>query len=905
MSRDNWIEAALSNPFLVEEIYQKHAANPNSVDSSWHFAFTGQEPKTAQSVILSTELSAASAASRISHLIEAYRTYGHLQAQVNPIQIEPIEETSYLKLETLGFKSEELTQQFPTCGFLPKEMAPLQEIIEALKKTYCGKIGVEYMGVENPELEKWLQQQIEPNQFKIKLTVDQRKMIFQQLNRSELLESFIHTKYTGQKRFSIEGGETLIPMLEAVIEIGSQLGAEEFFIGMAHRGRLNVLSNILNKSHAEVFAEFEEGYISNTFEGSGDVKYHKGFYSEVSTPEGKKVRITLPPNPSHLEAVDPVLEGQVKAKQVLDNSEGVFDHVIPILIHGDAAIAGQGVVYETMQLYRIPGYATGGTLHIVINNQIGFTAIPEETRSTLYCTDIAKAFSAPVFHVNGEDPEGAVYATILAMQIRKLFHCDVFLDLNCYRKYGHNESDEPAYTQPLEYQIIRKKKPIREMYRDQLIQEGVLEKQVLEELEKEFNESLQEALKEAKAASTQTKRKNKNEVEKESFHTIDTKVSKKVLVSIAERISAVPDGLTIHPKLYGLVMERLSMIKGESKPIDWGTAELLAYGSILWEGISIRLSGQDSKRGTFSHRHAVWVDQKMEKVYVPLSNLKPDQGRFDVINSPLSEYASVGFEFGYSVANPKALVIWEAQFGDFCNGAQILIDQFISTTEQKWGQKASVVLLLPHGYEGQGPEHSSGRMERFLALAGEDNMRIVNPTTPAQLFHLFRRQAIAETLKPLIVFTPKGLLRHPACVSTLSDLTDGSFSDILDDPEGMNQATRLVFCSGRIYYDLIAERKKRNIENLAIVRIEQLYPLDTKELKKNLKKYKKCEEYLWVQEEPINMGAWTFIHPRLNELLSEGSRVKYIGRQRSASPAVGSYAMHKKQYETIMTELFG
>lgn len=920
MSYEAWMEAALANPSLVDEIYEKFEKNPNSVDSSWYFAFTqADQPRTAtvptkpqtvyeQSVGQYARIDSSSPADlRIYNLIIAYRTYGHLQAHFNPIATKPIEQPRQLRLETLGFNQEELSKPFPTCGLLSSPTAPLSEIIETLKSIYCDKIGIEFMELEDPDMENWIIQHIEPTKFKADLTIDQKRMILQSLNRSELFETFIHTRYTGQKRFSLEGCETLIPMLESTIELGSTLGSLDYVIGMAHRGRLNVLSNILNKSHTDIFSEFEEGYIPNSFEGSGDVKYHKGYFSEVSTSKGQKVKVTLSPNPSHLESVDPVVEGQVRAQQVSLGDDLKQEKVIPILVHGDAAIAGQGVVYETMQFYHIPGYSTGGTLHFVINNQIGFTATPNETRSTWYCTDIANAFSAPVFHVNSEDPEGCVYVTNLAMELRQKFHCDVFIDINCYRKYGHNESDEPAYTQPLEYQIIRKKKSIREIYRDQLISEGVMEQKVAESLEAEFTAALQLAMQESKNAIQQAPRAPKifeeEKVAKEKFPSIPTKVPKETLVEIAERITSIPEGFNIHPKLKNLINERLEMVKNK-KPIDWGMAENLAYGSILWDGTSIRISGQDVRRGTFSHRHGIWMDQVVEKAYIPLSHLKPNQGRFDLLNSPLSEYAVLGFEYGYSVGNPEALVIWEAQFGDFGNGAQIMIDQYIATSEQKWGQKLKLVLFLPHGYEGQGPEHSSGRMERFLQLAAEDNMRIVDPTTPAQFFHLLRKQVAHPLRKPLIVFTPKGLLRHPACVSSLKDLTHGSFQEVLDDPNPGSKVKRLVLCTGRIYYDLIAEREKSKIDNMAIIRIEQLYPLHKEQLLSIIKKYKGIKEAFWVQEEPSNMGAWNFINQMVQPLMPKSIQLQYIGRPRSASPAVGSYLLHKKQHADIMNALF-
>lgn len=905
MGHSNWMEAAIANPGLVDDLYKKFTENPNSVDSSWFFAFSDSQPPISQLPTITPQQQQlpASADLRVYNLIEAYRTYGHEAAHINPIAIKPIKEPPTLQLESFGLSSKDLSQLFPTYGLLPEAKAPLSRIIDRLKRIYCSNIGVEYMYLENPELERWIQEQMESGSVEQKLTPKQRQMILEQLNRSELFESFIHTRYTGQKRFSLEGGETLIPMLQEIVDLGGDMQVSELILGMAHRGRLNVLSNILKKSHVEIFSEFEEGYISPSFEGSDDVKYHKGYSSEVVTYDGHKMKIALTPNPSHLESVDAVVEGMVRAKQLLKG--GAQDKVLPVLIHGDAAISGQGIVYETMQLCQLPGYATGGTLHIVVNNQVGFTASPKEMRSTQYCTDIAHAFSAPVFHVNAEDPDACVYVTLLAVKIRQQFHCDVFIDLNCYRKYGHNESDEPAYTQPLEYQMIRKKRAIREIYRDQLIQTGIVEKQLVEKMESEFTSALHSALEEGKNVVKQTATATRNEVTTpDQFPDVHTAVSKELLETVAERISSVPEGFNIHPKLQNLVQERLSMIKGEKKPIDWGMAELMAYGTLLWEGTPVRISGQDCCRGTFSHRHAAWMDQAVERAYYPLAHLSKDQGRFDVLNSPLSEYAVLGFEFGYSSAWPEALVIWEAQFGDFCNGAQIVIDQYIATSEQKWAQKVELTLFLPHGYEGQGPEHSSGRMERFLTLAGHDNMRIANPTTPAQFFHLLRRQAKTTVKKPLIVFTPKGLLRFPACVSSVKDLTEGKFDEILADPQPGDKIEKLVFCTGRIYYDLIAERSKRKTNNMAIVRIEQLYPLHQEKIAEMMKHYAGFKKCIWVQEEPQNMGAWGFINPLLKELLPKGVALHYIGRGRSASPAVGSYSVHKKQHAEIIQKLF-
>lgn len=944
MNLDSLLNAGIFNLDVIEDQYARYMKDPSSVDASWRQVFqhleVSENKDLKENNLLQTPKRPALSISpgvpslapeevgersvlyyprvqlavegqdlRIHDLIEAYRTYGHLAALTNPIAMQSVEEPPQLKLEKFGFTKHDLSSYFPTFGLFEEETAPLLDILNALKSTYSDKIGVEYMGIHSLELESWLQQQVEHKRFRLELSIDQKQMILQHLNKSELFESFIHTKYVGQKRFSLEGAETLIPMLSTIIDFGAAHGIDEYVIGMAHRGRLNVLSNIFDKSYADIFSEFEEGYIPASVEGSGDVKYHKGFYSEVKTVHGHPVSLTLTPNPSHLESVDPVVEGQVRGRQVLRGDDQEQKKVLPLLIHGDAAISGQGVVYETMQFCHLDGYSTGGTLHLVVNNQIGFTTVPKDSRSTHYCTDIARIFGAPIFHVNAEDPEGCVYAAQLALELRQKFHCDVFIELMCYRKYGHNETDEPAFTQPIEYQIIRKKQSIREIYRDHLIQQGVMEKHVAEALEAEFKAALSEALKAKKIPGKDHLKKVEKpfvSANEEIFQKIQTGVSKQVLQEIGIKICYVPEKLMIHPKLAVLQKERLAMLKdGQGgRPLDWGMAELLAYGSLLWNGTSIRLSGQDSCRGTFSHRHAMLMDQVKEQGYVPLKHLKPDQGRFDVYNSSLSEYAVLGFEFGYSVACQEALVIWEAQFGDFSNGAQIIIDQYISTAEQKWSQKFGLTLFLPHGYEGQGPEHSSGRIERFLTLAGDYNLQIVNPTTPAQLFHLLRRQVLRSLRKPLIVFTPKGLLRHPACVNHLDDFVQGSFQEILDDPHPPKRTRRLVVCSGRIYYDLIAEREKRAVDDMSIVRIEQLYPLDSERLKAVIGRCFGLKACFWVQEEPSNMGAWDFMRPILKEFLPQEIELSYVGRTRSASPAVGSYAQHKKEHAAIMHALF-
>jgi len=913
MDENAWVDSGVGSSFFLEELYEKYEKDPASIDSEWRQYFE-KLSKRKESISAGSndqknlEIIAEQKGESLFHLINAYRVYGHLKAKTNPLYEVQVD-SSLFDITHYGFTKEDLDKSFPTIDVLNKETATLQEIIEICESVYCDRVGIEYMGLGNVEMEKWLQKRIEPNGFKIELSVDQKKLILEQLNKSELLEIFLHTKYTGQKRFSLEGGETLIPILAAVIDKGSEDYMTDFVIGMAHRGRLNVLANILNKSHSQIFTEFDANYIPESFEQSGDVKYHKGFFSETLSVHGHKVNITLTPNPSHLEAVNAVVEGQVYAKQFLlgEDADSKFK-VLPMLIHGDAAISGQGVVYETLQLFKLKGYGTGGTFHFVINNQIGFTTIPEDSRSTRYCTDIAKTFGAPVFHVNAEDPESAIYASLLALEIRNQFGCDVFVDIVCYRKYGHNETDEPAFTQPLNYQKIKDKTSIRSGYRDLLIAQGSLEKKIAESLETEFKESLQKALTDLTSTKKTQGFVAPYKEHENLFQHRQTGVSVNVLEDIASAISQVPENFSIHPKLKRLVNDRLSMVKGNKeslKPIDWGMAEHLALGSILWEGTSIRFSGQDSCRGTFSHRHAVWIDQQTEKPYYPLSHIKEKQGSFRIYNSPLSEYAVLGFEFGYSIAIPSALTIWEAQFGDFGNGAQVIIDQFISTGEQKWGQQSGLVLLLPHGYEGQGPEHSSGRIERFLTLSGQNNLQVVNPSIPAQYFHLLRRQVHMQKKKPLVVFSPKALLRHPECVSHLDELVLGSFQEILDDPQNMENVETLVACSGHIYYDLIAEREKQQESKMAIIRVEQLYPFHSERFLEILLKYPDIKRVCWVQEEPKNMGACEYMENSIRPLLKEGISLEVIARPRSASPAVGSYALHKKQHIELLEALFG
>ncbi len=847
---------------LLEELYKRFRENPSSLDVSWrqYFQNWGEEPQANKSLTGDS-------------CLKVIRENGHYYATVNPLSIQ-----NKIPLRSI-----------PDHLDMPE--------MKRIRSIYCGPVGFECQSLDDVNLENWLEDYIETKFFQRSLSQEEQKTIFHYLNRSELFETFLHTKYPGQKRFSIEGAETLIPMLALFLETCEKQAVKEVVFGMAHRGRLNVLINILDKSTKAIFAEFDD--CSDEFEGMGDVKYHKGFYKD-----SERIKVTLCPNPSHLESINCVAEGLVRAKQ-LNNGDQERNHIIPVLIHGDASVAGQGVVYETLQLSRLAGYTTGGTIHIVINNQIGFTTLPRDLQSTHYCTDIAKGFGLPIFHINAEDPENCVRVMLLAFEIRQKFHSDVFIDLYCYRKYGHNESDEPAFTQPLEYKLIKSKKPIREIYRDFLFQENIVDYASIEKLEKEFQECLSADLISVKESKTKSGKKELPSAKSFPTHfDIQTQVDLTTLCHLSDQVSKIPPNFTLHPKILNLVKERQSMMGGK-KPIDWGMAETLAYASLLSEGVNVRLSGQDCERGTFSHRHALWVDQNKEEDYFPLAHLGEHCGLFEAINSPLSEMGVLGFEYGYSVGVPLGLTIWEAQFGDFCNGAQIIIDQYIASGEQKWAQGSNLVLFLPHGYEGQGPEHSSARMERFLILAGHENMCIIYPTTPSQMFHLLRRHVKSDKRRPLIVFTPKGLLRHPLSVSSLADLTSSPFLEIIDDGSHPKDANKIVFCTGRFYYDLVAQRSKLKLDSdIALVRIEQLYPLNLDAIKKIVGSYSSANQYLWVQEEPLNMGAWTYIYPLLQSSIQQGQHLKFVGRERSASPATGSHSRHESEHANLLKQVF-
>ena len=901
--------AQLANLALIEDLYAKYQADPESVDLSWrHFFegidFAGYLYKRGAPAEPGPELSGC----RIFGLVQAYRRYGHLLAPFNPIETEA-REAPELALDKLGFAESELGQSFPTLGFCGRKEAPLREIIAALHAIYASRIGFEYMDLGNPDLERWIQQRIEP-ELLIHPSIEEKHLILEHLNKSEVLESFLNTKYQGQTRFSLEGNETLIPVLAEIVSMGADLGMEGFLIGIPHRGRLNVLVNILNKPYPILFKEFEDT-IPYLYGESGDVKYHKGYSSDVKTARGKTIHLHLAANSSCLESVDGIVLGQTRARQVLSGDEAEMRRIGAILMHGDAALAGQGVVYETLQMARVNGFATGGTIHIAINNQIGYTTLPKEGRSTRYCTDIAKAFGAPVFHVNAEDPEGCSFAARLALEARLKFKRDVFIDLNGYRKFGHNEGDEPGYTQPREYRLIRSRKPIRQIYIEKLMSEGALEQKMVEALEAEFKATLAQAFEKGKVAEAvePAERFGKGWAdfvqpsEETLFNPVETKVGAAELKEIAAAYSKIPEGFKLHPKLEKWLQERRAQVEGDpAKPsVDWGMAECLAFGSIILQGTPIRLAGEDSIRGTFSQRHAGWFDQEQGSLYIPFSHLKEGQPRFDVYNTVLSEYGALSYEFGYSWSHPAALVIWEAQYGDFVVGAQIPVDHYLVAGEQRWSRHSSLVVLLPHDYVGGGPEHSSGRLERFLQLSACNNIQVVYPTTPVQYFHLLRRQALRPLKKPLVVFAPKSVLRLPAAASPLDAFTKGEFDEILDDPAPPPVCKRLFLCSGKIYYDIAAMRKE--FPGAAIVRIEQLYPLHLEKLKKAIAKYGQAAQCCWVQEEPENMGAWDFIRPHLHELLPKTMPLRYVGRGRSPSPATGSRKKHLEEQAAILNAL--
>jgi 2-oxoglutarate dehydrogenase E1 component len=836
----------------------------------------------------------------VLQLINIYRVRGHLIANVNPMSTEaPSHEE--LDPERYGLTVWDYDRDFITGGLGGKQRATLREILDVMREAYCQTIGVEYMHIQEPEQKIWIQQRVEGAPRSKWLDRAAKRRILAKLNEGEAFERFLQTKYVGHKRFSLEGAESLIPMLDALLANAGKHEIVEVVMGMAHRGRINVLANILGKKYQEIFLKFEDNPDPNSREGTGDVKYHLGATGAYQSPDGKSVAITLAPNPSHLEAVDPVVEGMVRAKQDIMR-DAKHRHTLAVLIHGDAAFAGQGVVAETLNLSALHGYRTGGTIHIVVNNGIGFTTSPVDARSSVYATDVAKMVQAPIFHVNGNDPEACVRVVELALAFRQEFQKDVVIDMICFRRHGHNEGDEPSYTQPLMYARIKDMRSVRKLYTEILIKRGELNLTEAEQVLNDFQARLEEAFKTTQENLPPIVAAPNEPPLDKVLPLIPTGVARETLDEIAFALSNFPSDFNVHPKLAKQLTARGTMLDEEA--VDWGMAESLAFGSLLLEGIPIRLSGQDSQRATFSQRHAVLVDYLNEKEYTPMNHIREGQAKLMVYDSLLSEYAVLGFDYGYSVARPEALTLWEAQFGDFMNGAQIIIDQFISSAEEKWGQASGLVLLLPHGFEGQGPEHSSGRIERFLTLCAEENMRVTVPTTAAQYFHLLRSQMHAGVRKALIVMTPKSLLRSSAAKSAAADFIEGGFQILLNDPKPPANPKRFLFCSGKVSYDLLDYRQKLHIDDTVIVRLEQLYPFPFEDLRELLQRYPNATDFRWVQEEPRNMGAWSFVQARLKYVLTPSHRLMYVGRVPSASPATGSGRVHQLEQERLVRQAF-
>ncbi len=905
-----------SHPAYIEGLYNDFVQDPESVDPDFRkffegFDFAMLKPNNGQANIAGNEQAVAVDADQLSRefavyrLIEAYRKKGHLVARTNPIR-ERKDRGAELDLKYFGLKESDLQQNFAAAQFAGLPQAKLEQVIDKLKKTYCGHIGVEYKYIVNQKKLDWLQNEIE-HTFHKPLPLQQKKRILEKLNQGVIFEKFLHTKYVGQKRFSLEGGETTIAALDAMISVAAESGVQETVIGMAHRGRLNILANILGKTYEQIFSEFEGTAIPDQTMGSGDVKYHLGFSSEVQTAGGKKMHLKLMPNPSHLEAVSPVVLGYSRAKaDVLYQSE--FDSVLPVLIHGDASVAGQGIVYEIIQMSALNGYYTGGTIHFVINNQIGFTTDFDDARSSDYATSIASAIQAPVFHVNGDDPEAVVQCIEIATRYRQEFNTDIFIDMVCYRRHGHNEGDDPKFTQPQLYALIDKHANPREVYVQYLLKHGESDaQQMAKEMEKKFWSDLQERLDEIKQnplpynyQEPERWWKSLRNASEEDFNRSPvTAISEADFKLLFNSLMKWPSDFKPLRKVEKIISDKIKLYDSEQK-IDWATGELLAYASLIAEGKDVRMSGQDVKRGTFSHRHAVIYDEATNKEYSRLSNVKENQGSFRIYNSLLSEFAVLGFEYGYAMAHPNSLVLWEAQFGDFVNGAQIIIDQFICSAETKWQRMSGVVLLLPHGYEGQGPEHSSARMERFLQMCAELNMVITNVTTSANFFHVLRRQLSWPFRKPLVNFSPKANLRHTGTYSVINEFTNGGFREVIDDPivKDVSKVQKVLFCSGKIYFDLAERQQKENRNDIAIIRLEQLYPLPYNQLDELYNKYKKAT-WFWVQEEPLNMGAASYLQMNLKSI-----NYGIISRQPGAATASGFSKVHGQEQSEIIETAF-
>jgi len=918
-------------PYL-EGLYEQFLQNPGSVPSEWVDYFRVIQSGTAGSRDIPRGPVEAAMLARartyrpvaqlgsgglhpveaekqaaVIKLIESYRGRGHLRAQLDPLGLYVPQVVPDLDLEFHGLDTSDMDTVFSTVSLSGPDRMPLREIWTLLQETYCGPLGFEYMHITNGDERHWIKDRIESVRANAHLKDDEKLNILDSLVAAEGMERYLHTRYVGQKRFSIEGGDSLIAMLHDLVKQSSALGVQETVIGMAHRGRLNVLINMLGKSPREIFSEFEGSYVPKQEEGSGDVKYHLGFASDVQTPKAS-MHVALAFNPSHLEIVNPVVMGSVRARQ---DRRGDLrgETVLPVLIHGDAALSGQGIGMETLQLSQARGFYTGGTLHIVLNNQIGFTISNlHDARSTPYCTDIAKMLEAPVLHVNGDDPEAAIFATRLALEYRQKFHKDVFIDLVCYRRHGHNEADEPAATQPIMYQKIRNHPTTLALYAEALKNQNLVDDVTLSSKVETYRDQLDTGKPVAPGITAHVPNQytvNWSRYQQHHWHeSVNTRLPAGQLKALTDAINAVPAKVQLHPTVARIYDARRKMASG-TQPMDWGFAELLAYASLVTTGYSVRLTGQDTGRGTFFHRHAVLHNQKDGSTYIPLEHIARDQKAFKVVDSLLSEEGVMGFEYGYSTAEPDALVIWEAQYGDFANGAQVVIDQFISAGEAKWGRLCGLVLFLPHGYEGAGPEHSSARLERYLQLCAEHNMQVCVPSTPAQLFHMLRRQVMRLYRKPLVVMMPKSLLRHKLSVSELSDITHGRFHVVIPEIDALSakRIRRVIFCSGKVYYDLLeARRADKNIEDIAIVRLEQLYPFPHEEYAEIIQRYVQARDIVWCQEEPQNQGAWYEIRHRLQEPLTEHHYLRYVGRAASASPAAGYVQLHKQQQTALIQE---
>ncbi|MBP7848934.1 MAG: 2-oxoglutarate dehydrogenase E1 component [Lentimicrobiaceae bacterium] len=903
MKPDSYLGNA--DPAAIEGLYRQYLADPESVDIEWKRFFEGFDFARTDFPVRPGSAHVMPDEFKVINLINAYRNRGHLFTKTNPVRTRR-QYLPTLDIENFGLKNEDLGKVFQAGTEIGLGPARLSDILDHLNETYCQSIGAEYVYIRNQEMNSWLRERMESTRNRPVFSLDEKKAILFKLSEAVNFEKFVHKKFPGQKRFSLEGAESVIPALEALIERSSLAETEEFIFGMAHRGRLNVLANIMGKPYSDIFTEFEGKSFEDRFL-LGDVKYHLGATSERVTRSGSKVKLTLSPNPSHLEAVIGVVQGIARAR--LDHLyQGKPNKVIPVLIHGDASIAGQGIVYEVLQMSQLRGYQTGGTVHLVINNQIGFTTNYLDARSSTYCTDVAKVTQSPVFHVNGDDVEAVVHTMALALDFRNTYNRDVFVDLLCYRKYGHNESDEPRFTQPLLYKAIERHPDPHYIYAEKLRSGGEVSQDEIDQNQALILQRMEDSLSSAKLREKskltffleKTWKDIRKAVPGDFDQSPDTGVPEEILRHLTYRITEIPEGIQLFRKIVKLQEERRQMVFDKGQ-LDWAMAELLAYGSLINEGKPVRISGQDVERGTFSHRHAVLTQEDNGEPYIPLNNLEIPHVRFEIYNSPLSEYGVLGFEYGYALATPFSLTIWEAQFGDFNNGAQIIIDQFLSSAEDKWNVMNDLVLFLPHGYEGQGPEHSSARLERFLTLCADYNMQVTQPTTPANFFHLLRRQLHRPFRKPLVVLTPKSLLRHPACVSPLGDFTQGGFQEVITDKKvDPNGVAKVLLCTGKVYYDLIEERERRQAWDTAIIRLEQLYPFPKKQLSEAIRMYPHAYKHIWVQEEPANMGSWSFIARQFNDV-----SIMLVARPESGSPATGSSQLHKQRQEKIIEKAFG